>query len=177
MIFKFDTDEEEEIKSVDDETIIEAHQEQLVRCLECNCIGTLWNTAESTVLRPDKVKTTLPELGGGFFMPKYLNGKKDFKMSLKEAKQVAEQFNKSADEGKNESGLIDKTKVKMKRAKKFIKSEMELLNIIEIKREGLGQTLEFESRKTTEPKKYTGLFSDEFEEDDAWKSWKRFALQ
>ena len=98
-------------------------------------------------------------------------------MSLKEAKRVAEELNKSADEGTYESGLIDKTKVKMKKARKFIKSEMELLNIIEIKREGLGQTLEFESRKTTKPKKYTGLFSDEFEEDDAWKSWKRFAVQ
>lgn len=154
-----------------------------VKCLECNCVGTVMKKGEEIVLFPNKVKKTLLDLGGGFFMPKI----KHVKPTIKNANQMAQDFYKGFNEiVENETD--DRTAGFFQRSIKRIRIFRERFargidNARVEKKLKIVKMMEQLDRERTKtpardvPDKFTGLFSDEFEEDNIWKSKKRFSLQ
>ncbi|CAG5104897.1 Oidioi.mRNA.OKI2018_I69.chr1.g1649.t1.cds [Oikopleura dioica] len=154
-----------------------------VKCLECHCVGTVMKAKDQVVLRPNTVKKTLIDLGGGFFMPNIDKVKPTVKTASQKAKKFIEGFKNienDNDDG-SENGFfkrsikeIEKFRERFARGVENARSEKEteLMNIME--------GLEREETKTPpqdNPCRFTGFFSDEFEGDNFWKSKKRFAFQ
>ena len=156
-----------------------------VKCLECHCVGTVMKTIDGIVLFPNKVKKTLLELGGGFFGPHIRKAKpvETVKGANQMAKKFVEGFNQAEnneDDGAND-GFFRRSIQRIQKFRKRFTSgvvnargekKMELVKMME--------RLEKEKTKTPAkdvPERFTGFFSDEFEEDNFWKSKKRFSLQ
>ena len=154
-----------------------------VKCLECHCVGTVMKTNDGIVLFPNKVKKTLVELEGGFFMPKIKYVKPTVKIANNKAKKFVEGFKQVEDneeDGENDGFFERSMRSVQKFRERFVsgfnnargEKRMELVKMME--------RLQKEKTKTPAkdvPERFTGFFSDEFEEDNFWKSKKRFSLQ
>ncbi|CAG5100083.1 Oidioi.mRNA.OKI2018_I69.XSR.g16834.t1.cds [Oikopleura dioica] len=147
-----------------------------VKCLECHCVGTVMKTVDGIVLSPNKVKKTLIDLGGGFFMPnlKKMMPVEKVKLANQKAKEFMEGFNvaveKSEDNGPSK-GFFKKIRERFTRGIRMAERE---------KKVRLADMLEREKKKTPArdaPDQFRGIFSDEFEENHFWRSKKRFSLQ
>ena len=151
-----------------------------VKCLECHCVGTVMKTIDGFVLFPNKVKKTLLELGGGFFMPKIKYVKPTVKIANNKAKKFVEGFNQIRDneeKGEND-GFFQRLLKRIQKFRNSVARGME--NSRGEKKIKLVKMIEREKTKTPAkdvPEQFTGFFSDEFEKDNFWKSKKRFALQ
>ena len=172
MEYFSDGSEEIVAEKIKDETL------QKIKCLECHCVGAVMKTAEGLVLSPDTVKKTLLELDGGVFIPSL----KKLEPSMKNAFQRAKDFKKGFNEsGKNnqdddiETGFIEKTGRRIQSIKERINRGIK--NARDAKKMNIGKVIERENKKSAAPEKFKGLFSDEYQEERFWKSWKRFARQ
>ena len=156
-----------------------------VKCYECHCVGTVMKKDEEVVLYPNKRKKTLLDLGGGFFMPRIKYVKPTVKIANQRAKKFVEGFNQIEDEvgaqSDNNDGCFrigfkkfQKFKERIFRGFENARGEQKM-KIVEMM-----EQLDREHTKTPAeqiPERFTSFFSDEFEEDNIWKSKKRFALQ
>lgn len=146
-----------------------------VKCLECHCVGTVMKRKDEVVLRPNTVKKTLFDLGGGFFMPKVNKVKPTVKIVNKKAKEFVEGFNRTVENVENDRGIFKRSSKRVRTFREKITRGME--NTRPRKKMKLPKMIQAEMVKTPAPDKFIGWFSDEFEEHAFWKSKKRFSLQ
>ena len=156
-----------------------------VKCMECNCVGTVMKSIDGIVLFPNKVKKTLLDLGGGLFMPNLRKMKpvETLSFASKRVQKFVDGFTQVVDNEEDEGrdslfkrslGKTQKLRERFVRGIENAKNEkrMEIVRMMEV--------LDREKTKTPAkdvPERFTGFFSDEFEEDKFWKSKKRFSLQ
>ena len=156
----------------------EANSLAHVKCLECHCVGTVMKTEDEVVLRPNIVKKTLLDLGGGLFMPNINKVKPTVKIINQKAKDFVEGFNETIDSGeenRENNGFFQRS---TKRVRTFrAKFARGIEQARPEKKMKLAKMIQAEMVKTPAPEKFTGWFSDEFEEHAFWKSKKRFSLQ
>ncbi|CAG5108048.1 Oidioi.mRNA.OKI2018_I69.chr1.g3612.t1.cds [Oikopleura dioica] len=146
-----------------------------VKCLECHCVGTVMNTSKGVVLLPSTVKKTLIVLGGGM-LPKLKKVEPTMRSAFEQAKDFAEGFNQTIESEEDEinGGFIQRTSRQFNKIRsRFEKGKK---NVRNKNRMTLAEKIALDNRKTPAPKQFTGLFSDEYEKEDFWKSWKRFSL-
>ena len=149
-----------------------------VKCLECHCVGTVMKTQGEVVLRPNTVKKTLLDLGGGLFMPNINKMKPTVKIFNQKAKDFVEGFNQAVEADEEDRGNDGFVKKSIKRAQTFWeKLERGIENTRPEKKMKLAEMIRRELVKTPAPEKFTGWLSDEFEKHAFWKSKKRFSLQ
>ena len=150
----------------------------LVKCLECHCIGKIMNTSEGVVLRPDKVKKTLVDLGGGLLLPNLRKIEPTVKSAFELAKDFLDGFNQATDSKRadgDEKDFIKETKKRIEKiGTRFAKG---IENAKGERKMKLPEMMMRETTKTQAPKKFTGFLSDEFERDIYWKSKKRLSFQ
>ena len=146
-----------------------------VKCLECHCVGTVMKTKDEVVLRPNIVKKTLLDLGGGFFMPNINKVKPTVKIVNQKAKDFVEGFNQTVEAAEENRGLFQRS---IKRVQTFRrKFDRGIENARPEKKMKLAKMIQAEMVKTPAPEKFIGWFSDEFEKHSFWKSKKRFRPQ
>ena len=151
-----------------------------VKCLECHCIGKVMKTIDGIVLFPNKVKKTLLELGGGIIMPNINKVVPTVKIANNTMKKFSKGFNSVSDNENNKeyNGYFGRITEQVGEFRKKIARGFE--NAKGQKQMKLLKMIEREKTKTPAkdvPERFTGLFSDEFETDNFWKSKKRFSLQ
>ncbi|CAG5104724.1 Oidioi.mRNA.OKI2018_I69.chr1.g1484.t1.cds [Oikopleura dioica] len=148
-----------------------------VKCLECHCVGTVMKTKDEVVLRPNTVKKTLIDLGGGLFMPNINKVKPTVKIINQKAKDFVEGFNETidgGDENRENAGFFQRSTKRVRTFRARFARGME--NARPEKKMKLAKMIQAEMVKTPAPEKFTGWFSDEFEKHAFWKSEKRFSL-
>lgn len=149
-----------------------------VKCLECHCVGTIMKTQDGAVLRPNTVKKTLLDFGGGFFMPNIHKVKPTVKIVNQKAKDFVEGFNQTVDAGEEDqgnNGIFQRSTKRIRSLRdKFARG---IENAQPERRMKLAKMMQREMVKTPAPEKFTGWFSDEFEQHAFWKSKKRFSFQ
>ena len=149
-----------------------------VKCLECHCFGTVMRTKEEVVLRPNTVKNTLVDLGGGLFMPNINKVKPTVKIVNQKAKDFVEGFNETVDNSEDDRGNDGFFPQLTKRIRTFReKFARGIEHARSEKKMKLAKMIQAEMVKTPAPEKFTGWFSDEFEKHPFWKSKKRISLQ